>query len=121
MLATRKPQEEKFGVVSATMLMGRSVINREHEKLGKLNELMIDANTGHLTYAVLSFNGSRYAVPWRAFELADGESKLILDVDKDKLKAAPGFDKNEAWPDFADRSWGGKIHEYYGSDPYWGE
>jgi len=119
MVTTRKPQE-KFGVVSATTLKGESVINHENEKLGKIEELMIDANTGHLAYAVLSFSGNHYAVPWSAFEFANTEKKLILDVDKEKLKAAPGFDKDATWPDFANRSWGGEIHEYYGSLPYWG-
>lgn len=120
MVTTRKPQA-KFGVVSATTITGESVINRDDEKLGKIEELMIDANTGHLAYAVLSFSGNHYAVPWSAFEFANTEKKLILDVDKEKLKAAPGFDKNSTWPDFADRTWGGEIHEYYGSQPYWGD
>jgi sporulation protein YlmC with PRC-barrel domain len=119
MATTRKPQE-KYGVVSATTIKGESVINREDEKLGKIDELMIDANTGHLAYAVLAFSGSHYAVPWSAFEFANTEQKLILDVDKEKLKAAPGFDKNEPWPDFADRAWGGEVHKYFGSRPYWG-
>ena len=87
MVTTRKPQA-KFGVVSATTITGESVINRDDEKLGKIEELMIDANTGHLAYAVLSFSGNHYAVPWSAFEFANTEKKLILDVDKEKLEAA---------------------------------
>ena len=37
---------------------------------------------------------------------------------KDKLKNAPGFDKNN-WPKTADRKWGEDIHRYYGYEPYW--
>ena len=47
------------------------------------------------------------------------ENKLVLNVDKEKLKTAPGFDKDAKWPDFADRAWGYSIHDYYGYAPYW--
>jgi hypothetical protein len=39
-----------------------------------------------------------FALPWKAFEFASTENKLILNVSKDKLKAAPGFDKDAKWP-----------------------
>lgn len=118
MVTTRKPQE-MYGVVPASKIIGEAVINREDEKLGKIRELVIDANAGHLAYAVLAFGDKHFAVPWNAFEFANTEHKLILDVDRNKLEAAPGFDRNDAWPDFADRTWGGDIHRYYGFRPYW--
>jgi hypothetical protein len=42
--------------------------------------------------------------------------RFELDVEKDRLKNAPGFDKDE-WPDMADQSWVDKIHSYYGTKP----
>lgn len=118
MVATRKSQE-MYGVVPASKIIGEAVINREDEKLGKIRELVIDANAGHLAYAVLAFDDKQFAVPWNALEFANTEHKLILDVKRSKLEAAPGFSKDEDWPDFADRTWGGDIHKYYGSRPYW--
>ena len=118
MVTTRKLQE-KYGVVSASTIIGESVVNREGEKLGKIHDLVIEANEGRLAYAVLSCDGKRFAMPWSVFEFSNTEHKLVLDVDKKKLSEAPGFDKNEDWPDFADRSWGDDIHNYYGKKPYW--
>ena len=115
----------KYGVVSASKIIGEAVVNRQNEDLGKIHELVIDAKEGRLAYAVLSFGGfmgmgnKLFAVPWRAFEFAKLENKLILNVDKEKLKAAPGFDQDAKWPDFADRTWGNSIYKYYGYDPYW--
>lgn len=123
-VATRKPAE-MYGVVSASKIIGEAVVNREDESLGKIHELVIDAREGRLAYAVLSFGGfmgmgnKLFAMPWQAFEFANTENKLILNVDKEKLRAAPGFDTDAKWPDFADRTWGGTIHEYYGFPPYW--
>ena len=53
---------------------------------------MIDAKEGRMAYAVLSFGGfmgmgnKLFAMPWWAFEFATTENKLILNVDKEKLK-----------------------------------
>lgn len=116
---------EKYGVVSADTIIGESVVNREDESLGTIHGLMIDAKEGRIAYAVLSSGGflgmgdRLFAMPWDALEFASSEEKLILDVDKEKLEAAPGFDKDEEWPDFADRSWGSQVHDYYGFKPYW--
>jgi len=116
---------QKYGVVSASRIIGEAVVNRQNENLGKIHELVIDAKEGRLAYAVLSFGGfmgmgnKLFALPWNAFEFATGENKLVLRVDKEKLKSAPGFDQDAKWPDFADRTWGDTIYSYYGYDPYW--
>lgn len=121
---TRK-KAEKYGIVSAGTIIGEAVVNRQDEKLGEIHEIMVDAKEGRIAYAVLSSGGflgmgnKLFAMPWDALEFASSEKKLILDVDKEKLEAAPGFDKDEKWPDFADRSWGREVHDYYGFEPYW--
>jgi len=118
---------EKYGVALSSKLIGESVINRRNEDIGKIHELVIDATDGRMAYAVLSFGGflgmgnKLFAMPWRAFEFSSTENKLVLDVDKEKLEAAPGFDPDAKWPDFADRSWGATIHNYYGYPTYWEE
>jgi len=110
--------------VSASKVIGEPVINLKNEDIGKIHELVIDCESGVLAYAVLSFGGflgmgnKLFAIPWKALELSPTERKLILNVDKEKLKNAPGFDK-ENWPDFTDRSWGKTVHDYYGYDTYW--
>jgi hypothetical protein len=43
---------------------------------------------------------------------------LVLNVDKERLKDAPGFDKDK-WPDFADSAFGRDVYKYYGHRPYW--
>jgi hypothetical protein len=41
----------------------------------------------------------------------------VLDVEKEHLKEAPGFDKDH-WPDMADEVWAREVHAYYGTKPY---
>jgi len=116
---------EKYGVVLGSKVIGESVTNRQNEDLGKIHELVFEAKSGRLAYAVLSFGGfmgmgnKLFALPWGSLEFSATENKLILNVEKEKLKSAPGFDAAAKWPDFADRAWGSSIHTYYGYTPYW--
>jgi len=125
MQAASTPSAEMYGVVPASKIIGEAVVNRQNEDLGKIHDLVIDAKEGRLAYAVLSFGGfmgmgnKLFALPWKALQFAETENKLVLNVDKEKLKAAPGFDKDAKWPNFADRTWGTTIYKYYGYDPYW--
>ena len=118
---------EKYGIVSASKVIGEAVINRQNEDLGKIRELVFDAKSGRLAYAVLSFGGfmgmgnKLFALPWASLEFSATGNKLVLGMDKEKLKSAPGFDPAAKWPDFADRMWGSSIHTYYGYSPYWME
>lgn len=111
-------------VISSSTLMGDKVVNTKGENLGQIKELMIDPQTGHVGYAVLSFGGflgmgdKLFAIPFQSLELRPEQQEFVLDFPKDKLKAAPGFDKND-WPKTADRAWGTEIHTYYGATPYW--
>lgn len=111
-------------LLSAGTLKGTQVVNPEGVDIGSIEELMIDIDTGFVAYAVLSFGGilgigdKYFAIPWRAFEIDTEEEKFILDVDKEKLQKADGFDKND-WPDMSDLEWRAKLYDYYGTAPYW--
>ena len=113
-------------VLSASTLGGDRVVNSAGEDMGKIDEIMIDTVTGRVAYAVLSFGGfvglgdKLFAIPWGRLSLDEDNKKFLLDIDKDTLKQAPGFDKNN-WPDMTDRSWGSSIYEYYHTKPYWDE
>jgi sporulation protein YlmC with PRC-barrel domain len=114
-----------YGVVPASKIIGEEVVNRQGEHVGKIDELVIDAAKNRVAYVVLSFGGfmgrgdKQFAMPWEAFEFSVTENKLILNVDKEKLKAAPAFEKGDKWPDFSNRIWGESIYNYYNYVPPW--
>jgi sporulation protein YlmC with PRC-barrel domain len=111
-------------VLSSSSINGTTVQNMQRENLGEIKDLMIDIAEGRIVYAVLSFGGflgmgdKLFAIPWEAFRVVQEEEVLLLDVMKEKLENAPGFDKDD-WPDMADTTWGQGIHDYYGYSPYW--
>jgi sporulation protein YlmC with PRC-barrel domain len=122
---TKTDPDKKFrSVLSASTLAGDSVRNAAGEDLGKIDEIMIDIPTGRVAYAVLSFGGflgmgdKLFAVPWSALKVDEDKKCFILNLDKQTIEAAPGFDKSN-WPDMSDTTWGTEISTYYKVQPYW--
>lgn len=110
--------------VAAASLVGHGVIDSQGEDLGKIEEIMLDVNSGCVAYVVLSFGGflglgdQLFAIPWEALQLDPNRHVFILKVDREMLEKAPGFDKN-SWPQIQDTDWLTSIYDYYGFEPYW--
>lgn len=108
-------------LMGADTLIGDSVVNGQEENLGDIKEIMLDMRSGQVAYAVLSFGGflgmgeKLFAVPWQALHLDTVNKRFVLNVDKQRLKNAPGFDPDH-WPDMSDVGWANQIHSFYGTD-----
>lgn len=111
-------------LLSASTINGTPVVNEAGEDLGKIEDIMIDLTSGRIAYAVLSFGGllgfgdKLFAIPWEALYVNTEEENILVDLDKEILENAPGFDKDN-WPDHSDHAWLVQVYEYYGYHPYW--
>jgi len=109
--------------MGADTLNGNDVYNQKDEDLGDIKEIMLNMRTGRVSYAVLSFGGflslgeKLFAVPWEALTLDTKNKRFVLNVEKNRLENAPGFDKDK-WPNMADQTWAKGIHDFYGTQPY---
>lgn len=109
-------------LMGAGTLIGNDVYNRANEDIGDILEILLDMRTGRVGYAVLKFGGflgmgeKLFAVPWEALTLDTENKRFVLDVERAKLKSAPGFQKDR-WPNMADAGWVSGIHAYYGTQP----
>ena len=108
----------------ASKVNGMDVLNADHKNLGDIQDVVLDQESGRIAYAVLSFGGflgigdKLFAVPWGALKPTTDKKAFTLDIPKERLEKAPGFDKKN-WPDLANRQWGADIHTYYNVPPYW--
>ena len=112
-------------LMGADTLIGDDVYNHEDEELGDIKEIMLDMRTGQIAYAVLSFGGvlgmgdKLFAVPWERLTLDTVNKRFLLNVDKELLKNAPGFDKDN-WPDMGSEAWNQQMEAFYGSSTRYG-
>jgi hypothetical protein len=108
--------------LSAATIKSDRVVNKAGEDLGRIEELMIDLKDGRVAYAVLSFGGfmgmsdKLFAIPWNSLTCNVHEHAFILDLSKDVLQNAEGFDRDK-WPLTREGLTG--TYTYYGYQPYW--
>ena len=111
----------KNRILSASTISGTNVKNKKRENIGKIQDLMIDLETGDVVYAVLSFGGflgigdKYFAVPVEAlnFTIKDSNREIMLDISKERLENAPGFDKDH-WPMEASPDFIQSVYDHYG-------
>jgi hypothetical protein len=112
--------------VKASSIIGTDVVNPKGENLGDIKEVVIDPSSGKVAYAVVAFGGflgmgeKLFAIPFSSFKYDASRNDYILDMDKARLEAAPGFDADH-WPSMSDEKWNRDVDKDYGRSPYWEE
>ncbi len=110
-------------IQSASRLLGKTVKNSQDEKLGKVENLLLDLFSGRVMAVVLSSGGflgvgdDLSAIPSSLFRPGGDRDPLVLDVTKDTLAAAPHFKPNQ-WPDFAQPANIEGVYRSYRIEPY---
>ncbi len=105
--------------VGAKSLMSDKVFDMAGENVGRVEEFMVDVADGCVKYVVLSsggFMGMRdrlFAVPWHAISVDTCDKRLVVNVSKEKLDKAPGFEK-DFWPDMGKEDFHAEMLGYYG-------
>ena len=109
-------------VISSDRVEGTKVYNAAGDKLGSIDDLMIDKHSGQVRYAVLEFGGflgmgtERYPLPWNVLKYDTTLDGYVVPIDKAKLEDAPHYSGDR--PPSYDDEYGRGVHRYYGVD-YW--
>jgi hypothetical protein len=115
--------DETDRLISSDKAVGTAVYNRQGEHLGSVYNLMIDKYSGQVAYAVMSFGGflgmgeSYHPLPWRTLTYDTRQGGYVVDLDRTRLEKAPSYTSRTA-PDWADRTYGHRVDEFYGVPPY---
>lgn len=110
-------------LISVKDLKFSKVVSPTHKEIGVIDDVVIHQDSQRIAYAVLKMRGfmgfgdRRFPIPLGAFHVDTKEHKIILDVDRKKLKNAPQIDIEEvATFDYSEFLW--KVYEYYDIKPY---
>ena len=105
-------------VISSERVEGTTVYNTAGEKLGTIDDLMIDKISGQVRYAVMEFGGflgmgtDRYPIPWNMLEYDTSQEGYVVPLDKAKLEGAPSY-ADDRVPDYDD-TYRATVDKYYG-------
>jgi hypothetical protein len=103
--------------------MGTPVNNLQDEKLGKVENLLVDLPAGRIVAVIVSSGGflgmgdELSAVPPTALRFTADRDILQLDASKEMLASAPHFKANQ-WPDFAQPTYSSGVYRAYKVEPY---
>jgi hyperosmotically inducible protein len=117
------PASRLSGLQKATKLMGTSVKNLQDEKLGKVENLLVDLPSGHIVAVIVSSGGflglgdELSAVPPTAMRFTAERDTLQLDASRETLSNAPHFNANQ-WPDLGQPSYAEGVYRAYRVEPY---
>jgi sporulation protein YlmC with PRC-barrel domain len=109
-------------IISTKKMIGADIQNIKGIKIGNVEDVMIDPESGRISFAVLRFDkplgkpDTYFAVPVEAMKFATEGEAISLDIEEKKLNKAPEFDHNN-WPIRSNRKFVKSIHEFYGSNP----
>jgi sporulation protein YlmC with PRC-barrel domain len=110
------------GAAKASDIIGMTVKNYQDEKLGKVEDLAVDVESGRIVQVILSTGGfigigdTLTAVPPCALHHDVANKVLHLNADKEKLKAAPKFETSK-WAEYSDSDHLSQVYRYYGKEP----
>lgn len=106
-------------LLSGSSINGTIVENRNGDNIGNIKDVMIDTRTGEVAYAVLSVDtgflnlGSKYfAVPLQALKFDFDNKRILMDIKREQLENAPGFDKDN-WPSGPQSEFIGLVYDFY--------
>ena len=110
-------------LIAAEKVEGTNVYNLQGDKLGTVDDIMIDKVSGRAIYALMSFGGflgigeKYHPLPWSTLKYDESKGGYVVNLDKKMLEDAPTYDMQGdfRWtPDY-----GRQVDKYYNAPTYW--
>ncbi len=118
--ASKTAEDQRINAFMAERIIGSKVINSKGETLGKIDNFVVDIDTGRIVYAILDSGGflgigeKLVPVPWVSLGALPSEGIFFLNESKEQMEKAPAFERKNL-PDMGDIHWGADIFKYYGA------
>jgi sporulation protein YlmC with PRC-barrel domain len=117
------PSSRLAEIQRASKIIGAPVKNLQDDRLGKVENLLVDLPSGRIVTVILSSGGflgigdELSAIPPTAFRFTTDRDTLQLDASKELLSNAPHF-KSSEWPDFNQPDYDATVYSAYHAEPY---
>ncbi|MGE5537488.1 MAG: PRC-barrel domain-containing protein [Gemmatimonas sp.] len=95
-------ERETSSIISADKVEGTAVYDRSGNRLGTVEDVMLDKVSGKALYAIMSFGGflgmgeNHYPLPWSSLTYDTGQGGYVVDLKKEQLQNAPTYDPSNA-------------------------
>lgn len=110
--------------IRATRVIGTSVYNIAGEKIGEIEDIMLDKSASRIMFAVIGFGGflgineKYHPIPWSLLDYDENRGGYFVPMTKEQIKAAPAHSISELT-----RNDGGEVrtasYDYYKVNRDW--
>jgi hypothetical protein len=110
---------ETSSLIASDKVEGTTVYGENRERIGSIERVMIEKESGKVAYAVLSFGGvlgigdDHYPLPWNALKFDRSLGGYVTKISPTQLQSAPKYATAEDW-DWDDAQRGRAVNDYYG-------
>jgi sporulation protein YlmC with PRC-barrel domain len=102
-----------------SQILGTQVVASDGEKVGKLNNLVVDLESGHVLMALVGTGEGRVALPPGVFSGANRE-EARLNISREKVRNAPRVsDEMMNREHLSQASFVNKVHEQFNQSAWW--
>lgn len=111
-------RDNSDNLISSDRVEGTKVFSTDGEELGSIDHVMIGKLSGRIEYTVMSFGGflgmneKFFPIPWDALDYDTDKDGYVVNIDKDRLKDAPNYDRDSN-PELDER-FGQQVYGFYG-------
>ena len=115
-------QRETGSLIGSDKVEGTSVYGADESAIGTIERVMIDKQSGKVSYAVLSFGGflgigdEHYPLPWNSLKYDTNLGGYRTGVTEQQLKGAPKYSPDNEW-NWGDPTRARAVDQYYGVIP----
>lgn len=110
-------------LIASGKVKDTDVYDLKGEKLGKIEDFMLDKVSGRAVYAILSFGGflgighHHYPLPWSQLKYSTDKGGYVVNLDKDRLEGAPKYEPSADFRWTAD--YGRGVDKFYNTPSSW--
>lgn len=104
-------------LVKSADLQGKHLIGTKGAKLGVIREAYLDLESGAIAFLVVEAAGlfrsagKFQPVPWNAVRYDGVADAFLAEIDKDRFKAAPSYDREQLAS--ASYGWSDQVRRYF--------
>lgn len=109
-------------LISATRVLKTPVLGPSGERLGTIDDVLIDKTSGRAAYALMSFDGFLglgerfYPLPWSMLRYDSERDGYVTELTKEEIEAGMVVEDREVADEV---QWREALHAFYGATPYW--
>lgn len=110
--------------IRAKKAIGTSVRSTDGEKIGVVEDIVLDKLSNSILFAVVGFGGVMgmgekfHPVPWSALDYDEEDDAYVVPYTKDELKAAPADTMEELTRDDG-IAYRNQTYDFYKIEQYW--